>query len=141
MKAIKVNTTPDDKSDAAINAVLAAVNGKATAHTYTHASEIRQVVAEAEKQLHGLLGNNRLAPGATYKSASGDSVPKAYKYSRQGTEVILERRSTGWFLVDVRPSQLYERGGWTILELTPAQDEVAVARLRKQYQVKAEVQS
>lgn len=132
MKAIKIT----DKNSAAICAALAAVNGKATEHTWTTFGDIDYLAKVAERQLVDLVGSEKAAVGARYKATSGNKVAKAYKYTRAGTAIILERRSTGWFLVDAVFVTLYPNtGGARVLTLTPDQDAKAIEVLRSSYLV------
>ena len=123
-----------EQNRAAIFHILAGVNGKATAHTFTTYQQIEQIAAAAEKQLIGLVGSQKSAVGARYKATSGEKVANAYKYTRAGTAIILERRSTGWFLVDAVFVTLYANtGGDRRLTLTAAQDARAVELFRAGY--------
>lgn len=69
-KPIKISTNNAIK----INASLAEVNGKATAHTYTDANEIIAIAEMAEKRVVMLLGSQKDAVGAKVSSESGDPV-------------------------------------------------------------------
>jgi hypothetical protein len=94
MKHIKIA----GQNAAAIVAALAVVNKNSVAHTYTTAQQIFDLAAAAEKRLSDLHINKSDRPGAAYASTSGGAVPNAYKYSRIGTSVLLERRASGWWL-------------------------------------------
>lgn len=123
-----------EQNAATIIAILATVNGKATAHTFTTYTEIERIAAQAEKQLLDLVGSQKAAVGAVFKASSGEKVPNAYKYTRDGTAVTLERRSTGWFLVAASSVTLYASGGSAgRLTLTAAQDARAVELFRAGY--------
>jgi hypothetical protein len=130
---IKATRITEQNKDAIV-AILAAVNGKSTAHTFTTYNEIEQIAAQAEKQVIDLVGSQKAAVGAVFKVTSGEKVPNAYKYSRDGTQVTIERRSTGWFLVDARHAALYASGGGAgRLTLTAEQDARAVELFRAGY--------
>ncbi len=129
MKPIRIT----EQNRAAIVAALANVNGKATAHTFTTYQQIEQIAAAAEKQLIGLVGSQKAAVGARFEATSGDKVANAYKYARIGTRVKLERRATGWFLIDAMEWMLYQNGGDRRLTLTAAQDARAVELFRAGY--------
>jgi hypothetical protein len=130
MKATRIT----EQNQSAIVAILAAVNGKSTAHTFTTYSEIEQIAAQAEKQVIDLVGSQKAAVGARLKATSGEKVPNAYKYSRDGTQVTIERRASGWFLVDARHATLYSSGGGASkLTLTAEQDARAIEVLRSKY--------
>ena len=130
MKAIKIT----EANSVAIVMSLAEVNGRGTAHTFTTFTEIEQIAAAAEKTLLAYVGSQKAAVGARYKATSGEKVANAYKYTRAGTAITLERRSTGWFLVDAIFVTLYSNtGGDRRLILTAAQDARAVELFRAGY--------
>jgi hypothetical protein len=132
MKAIKITT----ENAAAIEAALAAANGRATEHTYTDFDEIAYLAKEAEKSLHRLLGAERHFKGAQYLSVSGAEVPKSYKYRRNATAVKIERKGAGWYLIAAWGVLVDYRGGRRdTLDLTSQQDQRAVERLRSGYSV------
>lgn len=126
-----------ESSRAAIEAALAAVNGRASGHTYTTAAEVLAVAAQAEARIAALRLPVAERPGAMFASASGESVAKAYKYSRIGTRIELVRRPAGWYLSAVHQATLYPGASmWADrLSLTREQDTEAVARLRNGYTV------
>jgi hypothetical protein len=135
MKAIKISAQKID----AIESALRAVNGKASAHGYTTATEIGYLADTAEFRLEQLgLPKNQRA-GAVSVATSGDRVSNSYarkNFFRIATRVVLERRSTGWSLIDVRRTQIGQQGGGdATLVLTEAQSEEAVRRFRSQYGV------
>lgn len=134
MKAIKI--IPDNF--AAIVAALAAVNGKAAEHCYTTADEIEALAKSAENKLERLGLPKAERPGAKVFATSGATVASAYKYGRKATYVVIERKGAGWYLTAVASSNIFKEGGATRMLLTKAQDERAVATLRKQYSVAAE---
>ena len=131
MKALNIT----EKNKSAIEATLKDCNGKATAHSYTEFGEIEYCALQAEEKVVALVGAKDRAVGAVFYSQSGGSVANAYKYSREGTEVRLERRSTGWFLTEVTRKAIYKDGGKDLLFLTPDQDEAAIAKIRKSYTI------
>lgn len=131
MKAIKI----DIKNAATIEAALAAVNGRAEAHTYTTFYEVADVAAKAEAALENLLLKGD-RPGARWSKTSGSKVANSYKNSRLATTVVLERKTAGWYLVEVHSVSVMESGGGKgRLTLTQAQDAAAKALLQKQYRV------
>jgi hypothetical protein len=119
----------------AIEAALRAVNGRACDHAYTMADEIEKIAQECELQMLELVGSKKAAVGALAESTSGKEMPNAYRYSRIGTTVTIQRCASGWFLVGVASATLYQAGGRARLTLTAEQDSRAVARFRSQYQV------
>ena len=125
----------EKKNQAAIEAALLSVNGRAHDHAYTTFGAVEKIAQESEKQVIWLVGSKKAAVGALVESTSGKDMPKAYRYSRVGTTVNIERCSTGWFLVGVAPATLYQQGGKARLTLTDKQDGIAVACLRSQYRV------
>ena len=144
MKAINVkfghepsaNPNGQTKLDAAVGIALEAVNGKANQHTFTNLYEINEIVRCAEEKLENLGIAKKDRPGAKVYATSGGAVPKNYKYKRVATDVTLERRASGWFLIRIESTHVYELGGGDdLLSLTAAQDAIAVANLRKTYSV------
>lgn len=133
MKAIKIVT----ENAAAIEAALAAVNGKSAKHTYTLANEIIYIAESAESNLMSLLTRKSSLKGAVVTATSGGgSLPNSYKYSRQVTHVKIERRSTHWWLVAVESGSLFpNQSGGIHLTLTKEQDARAIEVLSKQYSV------
>ena len=111
-------------------ATLAAVNGKAEQHTYSP-RELQRVAERAEEQLESLGIPKGERPGAIVRCVSGGTVPSAYKYPRKLTSVRLTRTSSGWWLTDCMAVD--GRKGHETLYLTSAQDDTAVAVLRKGY--------
>lgn len=92
---MRINIKNCDK----IRDALASVNGTATAHTFTRASDIAPGLAMAELELKGLLPRS-LWKGARVTIDSKGPTASAYKFSAIGTRVELERGATGWFMVD-----------------------------------------
>lgn len=111
-------------------ATLAAVNGKADAHTYSQ-QDLERVAERAEEQLEQLGIPKGERPGAYMLCVSGGAVPSAYKYPRKLTSARLTRTSSGWWLTDCRAVDGHK--GHETLYLTPAQDAAAVANIRKGY--------
>ena len=130
MKPIKIT----EANSVAIVMALDAVNGKAWNHTFSTYKEIANLASDAETRVVGLVGSQKAAVGAVLKAVSGQKVANSYKYTRTGTRVYIERRSTGWFLIDIVSEILYaNQGGARVLTLTPAQDEKAIEVLRAEY--------
>lgn len=123
---------------AAIKAVLADVNGRATAHCYTSFSEIRDEAGRAERKLSDLLEAKGKRIGARYVSQSGGKVASSYRQSRIVTRITLRRGAKGWYLEAASQGQLWpnETGG-AYLRLAPAQDCAIVAAIRQRYTVGA----
>jgi len=91
---IKVN----NKNAPRIEAMLAAVNGRSTRHTYVSFCDIFMLTQRSEKVLAGLEIPKKLRVGARFTCTSGYRVPNSYRWSRKSTEVELYRRATGWFM-------------------------------------------
>lgn len=123
-------------NEAALAAALDAVNGTASMHTYSAYDILALLAPWAEKQVLKLVPKSAAA-GAVVEAVSGNSVAKAYKYSRKATYVRIERRSSAWYLVEVRASEIGKSGGYAKVQLTAAQDAEAVARLRRSYSIAA----
>ncbi len=123
------------ENKAAIDAALKSANGKAKTHTYTEFDDIESIANRYEKIVAELVGAKSRAVGAKVSDQSGAELPNAYKYRREVTVVTLERRSTGWFLINAACVTGYKDAGKSHLYLTPAQDEAAHAQLRKLYTV------
>ncbi len=116
---------------------LKKVNGKSEAHTFICLDQLNEVVCDAEDKLESIGLAKKYRAGARYTAVSGGSVPSAYKYSRTATTITIERRSTGWFLVHANDLTIYKDSGKGLMSLTKAQDEQAIAALRKGYLVQA----
>jgi hypothetical protein len=131
MKAIKINAA----NVAAIQAALLNVNGRALSHTFT-ADEILEDALSAEFKVIALLGNKKDAVGATVFSRSGSKLPNAYKWARQINLMRIERRSRGWWLIElVNYTANDKSAAYSRLTLTAEQDAKAVARFKKSYGV------
>jgi hypothetical protein len=144
MKAIKItsfktvekNATGISEPTALANQITAAlreINGKATSHTYTHGYEILDALAFYDAKLEKMLGGKKYLPGAVVYLESGDCVPNAYKYTRIGSRVRCERRSSAWYVTEIKCTDLYKAGGKNSIALTEEQDARAVKILRDGY--------
>ena len=132
MKSIKITDT------AAIDAALLAVNGKATAHTYTHAHQVAKIADEAEAELEALGIPKKHRAGARYTAQSGSRLANAYKHGAISTCVTLTRNSTSWTVASVSQITLYPgQSPQPIFILTAAQDAIAVANFRRKYSVQS----
>jgi hypothetical protein len=132
IKAINITAANAKK----IEAALAAVNGRATSHTFTTYAAIEQVATILESKLDRLGIAKKYRAGASGTATSGDSVAKAYRHARNVTDIRLERRSSAWFLVAIGEATAYAEGSLPRLALTKAQDALAVANLRDAYSIK-----
>jgi hypothetical protein len=131
LKAININAANARK----IEAALAAVNGRASAHTFTTFAEVEQVATTLERKLQGLGIAKKYRAGAGGTARSGDGVAKAYDYTRKATEIRIERRSSTWFLAAIYEATAYAEGSHPRLVLTENQDAIAIANLRSAYSV------
>lgn len=132
-KSIKIT----ESNAAAIVAALKEVNGKNREHTYSSYSAISELAASAERKLEKLGIAKARRAGAVMHATSGEKVANSYKNTRTGTLVLMERRSSDWYLVSASAHTLFKEGGSATLHMTKAQDEEAVANSRKQYVVQA----
>jgi len=124
----------DNLENAAIVAALRAANGKATAHTYTHAIDIATLARTAEAKLEAFGIPKAMRAGAALIAVSGSKLPSAYKYTAQATVVRLIRKGAGWYLESAAATDLHPgRTPAERLHLTPEQDAKAIAVLRTQY--------
>lgn len=131
---IKITNT----NAAKIEAMLAAVNGRATEHTYL-CGDLADLAISAEERLESLGIPKSMRAGAEVFAISGGAVPNAYKYSRKATSARLVRRATGWFVANVGSVTIWERGGKVDLMLTEDQDAKAIETLRTGYRIQRPV--
>ncbi len=131
MKAIKFDVKNAEK----INAILDEVNGIAASHTY---NKFTDMFADCNNQIsraENLVGGKKYAIGIKIIVESGDSVKSAYKYTRIGTSVTLECRSSGWFITNICRADIWAKGGQSSIHMTPSHHERAVEVLRRDYVV------
>lgn len=135
MKPIKIT----EANRAALEAVLAEVNGKATTHAFTTFEQLYLLANDAECKLHfGFEIPATRRAGASLQAVSGEPVAAKYRSGRAGTAVTLERKPSGWYLECCSAVTLYpDHGGKRVLTLTSAQDEEIVRRVRQGYRVAA----
>lgn len=130
MRALKITAS----NAGAIEALLVAVNGKATAHTFTRYAEVAEVAEVAEARVMALLGAKSAMRGAQMVATSSGPVAALYKHWRKATKIIIERRASGWWLIEAREWSLgYRDGGVRAVRLTAMQDAVAILKLQSQY--------
>ena len=118
-----------------VEAALLAVDGKSKEHTFTDYSKIAEVVQDAESGLEKLGILKKDAAGAKFIAYSGGTVPNSYKYSRTGTAIQLERKSSGWHLTSIKTYNLYQKPPHNQFILTVKQDACAIASLRQKYNI------
>lgn len=137
MKAIKIL----QKNAKDIEDALREVNGKAHKHAYTTYREIEKCMLTAQAELNLLLYPKDHI-GARWVKTSGNHVARASRNMQEATTITLERRSTGWFLVELCAVQIgVSGGGYGQIYLTPDQERAAYERLSKQFLVYAPVES
>ena len=119
MKAIKI-----DKNHDVIQSALDLVNGRSKAHTFS-AHEIFDLVKRFDREFEYLSIPKTKRSGAKIYAISGDKLPSAYKYSRTVNSVTIERRASGFYLVDISCKMAWQEEGIFRLFLTEAQDQIA----------------
>jgi len=118
-----------------VKTALASVNGKSKEHTFTDYLQISSVVQDAESGLEKLGILKKDAIGAKFTAHSGKTVTHSYKYSRIGTVIHLERKSSGWHLTSIKTYNLYQKPPHNKFILTEKQDACAIASLRQKYNI------
>ena len=119
----------------AVETALCLVNGKSKEHTFSDYLQISSVVQDAELGLEKLGILKKDAVGAKFIAYSGKTVTHRYKYSRIGTVIHLERKSSGWHLINIKTYNLYQKPPHNQFILTEKQDACAIASLRQQYNI------
>jgi len=132
---LKISDTPADM--ARIEDVLRRVNGEASMHTYSSASDIIAIAKEAEERLDQLGLPKKDRAGAIAKKASGGKMPKSYKFRRAATMVEMMRGSRAWYLTYVLRTKIFpdNRCGHLSMMLTQEQDKIAVESFRENYHI------
>ena len=118
-----------------VETALSLVNGKSKEHTFTDYLQISLVVQDAESGLERLGILKKDAIGAKFIAYSGKTVTHSYKYSRTGTSILLERKSSGWHLTSIKTFNLYQKPPHNQFILTEKQDACAIASLRQKYNI------
>lgn len=129
-KQIKIAASSLEK----IKALVASMHGKSTAHTFS-AEDILVLAATAERKLEAFGLTKAEMVGARISFYSGDEVPNSYKWTREGSVISIERRSTGWFIMALAGISLHKKPAKDAVVLTAAQDDAVVRRIRQQYAV------
>ena len=133
---MKITITP--KNTAKINAVLLAINGKSTAHTYDSYRAVECLVEEAEARLDMLRLPKKNRTGVGVDALSGSAVAGRYRYLRNATFIQLVRGVKNWMLVQAKSQDVDVSGGYMLLRITPEQCTIAVEKMM--LSVKAYVQ-
>jgi hypothetical protein len=124
------------KNSDAIEAALAAVNGKATTFTITSYVDVADYAEQAEKKLEKSLLPKAERIGAKVFVTPDGPAAKAYKYSTKSTSLNIERGSTGWFLVGVASITVYPKEtGRLKITITQAQRDTIQAKAVADYVV------
>ena len=99
------------KHGPAITNALRAVNGKAASFAITDPVAVVNVAERAEALLtkRGVTKANR--KGARVVFCPAGPSASAYKYGAKSTQIVLERNSQGWRLVEVTETKVYPRSG------------------------------
>jgi len=132
---LKISDNPIDM--AKIDEVLQSINGEASMHTYSSASEIIAIAQQAEAKLDRLLLPKKYRAGAVAEKTSGGKMPTSYGYRRIATRVELTRGARDWYLTYVLRIEVFpdNPGRHLFLILTQEQDKIAVENFRKSYHV------
>jgi hypothetical protein len=110
-----------------IEDALEATNGRATAHTYTMADEIREIAKGAEDQLAASGVPLAERSGCTITATSGGAVANRYKNQRIATRVTLIRGSGAWYITEIVGIKIYPAGpGRPSIKLTDKAREAVV---------------
>ena len=118
-----------------VETALATINGKSKEHTFTDYLQIAEVAQDAESGLEKLGILKKDAVGAKFIAYSGQAVANSYKYSRTGTIIEIERKSSGWHLTSIKTYNLYQKPPHNQIILTEKQDACAIASLRQKYNI------
>ena len=126
-----------EENDDLIEKALEAVNGGAVLHTFCSFYEIEEMAKIFEERLSILQKKDWNY--AKFVAVSGKKVAKCYKYARKATKITIERRPSGFFLVDVAEEKIYEKPPKPELILTKDQDkaaiELAIDLLKRRYSI------
>lgn len=105
MKKINIKNTEQ------IQAMLDAVNGRATSWTITEAEDVKQMALDAEKVLkrRGLLKRDQTGV-RVYHETAGPSYSKSCTWNKaKGGAITLEKLATGWFCVAYKKTEIRAR--------------------------------
>lgn len=132
MEPIKI--TPGNEQ--AIIDALKAVNGTATAHTFTTYGEIEDEAKIAETEAKATKLTQAALIGAKWLGTSGFMVAKEYEKKardRIATNVLLEKKKAGWYLIAVSKVKIGREGGGGWLHLTAEQMDKATRIFQNRY--------
>lgn len=120
-----------------LSAALATIQGTARADILV-GNDLLHFAEAAERKLEqaGIAASYR-AGAALHVTPSGPSCT-AYKYARLGTAVHLERKASGWVIVDALRQKAWPRQqGRQQLTLTPRQKQLVLKHVMKAYDIDA----
>jgi hypothetical protein len=122
MKPIKIEDT------AAIEAALAAINGRAESFTITSAAQVAKIAEQAEQALANSLTKAARAGARVSYTPAGPSA-KSYKRAAVSTTIGLERRAAGWVLIAIDRTEVFPRSPSRLhIALSPEQHMAAAIR-------------
>ena len=93
------------KNTDAVEKLLLEKNGRATAHVYQWAFQVRSAMATVEENLTDFGLVKKHWRGCVAVITSGDKLPNAYKYMPIRTELRIEAFPSGWFITGIRVFQ------------------------------------
>ncbi len=122
MKPIRIEDTT------AIEAALAAVNGRATTFTIKTAEQVARIVFKAEAILANSLTKAARTGARVSYTPAGPST-KSYKQNAVSTTIGLERRAAGWVLIAIDRATVYPASPSHLhIALSPEQHMAATIR-------------
>lgn len=104
---MKINISRTEANVAAVEAALAAVNGKAEAFTITSWWAVSEVAKEAEERLRVAGIPKEARKGAKVFHTPAGPTATAYRYPVASTEIEITRGASGWYLTFVRRVTIY----------------------------------
>ena len=115
-----------------------AANGRATSHTVRCAGDVIAIADDAEARLAALPKAERA--GATLVHTPAGPWASAFKYAAQSTRLIMERRSTGWFLIIAERVEVYPRAPQRdAMTISGAQRDEIARRAVAEFNIRQEV--
>lgn len=109
------------KNTAAIEAALAAANGKANSFAITGYSAVADLARHGEAMLEQRGVPLKVRLGCILVARPGGPSANAYRYAAPSTEVTLYRGSANWRLVGIASATVYPRSlAVRTLHVTPA---------------------
>lgn len=118
-----------------IQSVLDRVQGRAHADILS-SSDVLQIAVSAESALESSGIASSYRSGATFSSTPCGPSANAYRYSREGTSVVLERKASGWSLVRAfRVTVWPKQRGRELLTITPVQKRVVLRLAMRAYAI------